>query len=622
MSGHWEGYGTPTMSEGSISPCIRSRSNSRGVLVRSNSPGCGELAIVPPQFELKLAMKQNDPFLYNSCQSSFGPLSVPTVCPTCHRPLAENQMDDAPPTVGERQLTPQYFRALAATVTRRPLSICDSPSLEAKFQQRLAEQGLKKYVPEDEIRGKMGVTEEEEDTWELPDEAHGATAVFSSALDENSRRGGGPETSPPRGDNTSGDWGYYKRYFREIQKLGSGTFGGVYLCQHVMEGVGLGYFALKKIPVGDNTSYLHKVLSEVRILEEVKQHPNMVEYKHSWVDTAQIADFGPPVRCLFILMEYATIGSLDSYLERHGSALPTIAVWYFFLSAVAGTAHLHRKNIIHRDLKPQNLLLTGRSEEVPRVLVSDFGTAALLSEVSYERTGGTGTVEYMAPELFECVPGTKESYIYSHTKATDVWSLGMILHYLAFDGTLPLRLSNGEVVLEVENRSHYARPPEMIQLMRLMLHRNPAKRPTCEELLESTVVRTIQRSFKKASLFTDILPTAATLPKRRRPSTVLTTPLLTPREGKDSQARQLRVNWVANNTAKGELEERKPTPCLDSEVGNEPLPLFLPKAEIPLMLQYETRESHGETTEGAQGMQKPLMVECGVQTDYVKIVYE
>ncbi|CCD15117.1 unnamed protein product [Trypanosoma congolense IL3000] len=315
------------------------------------------------------------------------------------------------------------------------------------------------------------------------------------------------------------------------------------------------------------------------------------------------------------------MGSLESYLERHGTALPTIAVWYFFLSAVAGTAHLHRKNIIHRDLKPQNLLLTGRPEELPRVLVSDFGTSTLLSEMTYERTGGTGTVEYMAPELLECSGGTEGSYIYSHTKATDVWSLGMILHYLACDGTLPLRLANGGVILDVPNRSHYIRPPEMIELMRVMLHHDPTKRPTCDDILESTVVRTIQRSFKKANMFSDILPKATPRAKHRRASSVMSQPLLTPREG-ESEVRTRRVNWITNSDLKLPPATVSPTPhwkpgCVDVD----PQP-HSPLVEVPLMLQYKTLESKREPPSGVQRAQKTTMVERGVQTDYVKIVYE
>ena len=44
--------------------------------------------------------------------------------------------------------------------------------------------------------------------------------------------------------------GYYSRFFKEMTSLGRGMSGSVFLCQHVLNGNHLGYFACKKIPVG------------------------------------------------------------------------------------------------------------------------------------------------------------------------------------------------------------------------------------------------------------------------------------------------------------------------------------------------------------------------------------
>jgi len=57
--------------------------------------------------------------------------------------------------------------------------------------------------------------------------------------------------------------------------------------------------------------------------------------------------------------------------------------------------------IIHRDLKPPNLLLQyndpNNQEEIPKVLISDFGECEILSHIEKrQRTGATGTLEFMA----------------------------------------------------------------------------------------------------------------------------------------------------------------------------------------------------------------------------------
>ena len=103
--------------------------------------------------------------------------------------------------------------------------------------------------------------------------------------------------------------GYYDRFFVRVRKLGSGTYGAVYLTCHMLEGVELGHYACKIIPVGDSKSWLQRVVSEVRALESV-HHRHVVSYRHSWLEMAQVADFGPAVPCLFLLMQYCDLGTV------------------------------------------------------------------------------------------------------------------------------------------------------------------------------------------------------------------------------------------------------------------------------------------------------------------------
>ncbi len=57
--------------------------------------------------------------------------------------------------------------------------------------------------------------------------------------------------------------GYYERFFVEERQLGSGSFGAVFLCQHKLDDVELGEYAVKKVPVGDNKDWLKKMIREV-----------------------------------------------------------------------------------------------------------------------------------------------------------------------------------------------------------------------------------------------------------------------------------------------------------------------------------------------------------------------
>ncbi|KAJ3091995.1 putative serine/threonine-protein kinase iks1 [Quaeritorhiza haematococci] len=83
---------------------------------------------------------------------------------------------------------------------------------------------------------------------------------------------------------------------------------------HVLNGVSLGHFAVKKVPVGDHQEWLVRMLREVHLLEKLR-HPNIIEYKHAWLELHQLTLFGPTIPCLFILMEQANGGNLEEYVQ-------------------------------------------------------------------------------------------------------------------------------------------------------------------------------------------------------------------------------------------------------------------------------------------------------------------
>ncbi|ORX34368.1 kinase-like domain-containing protein [Kockovaella imperatae] len=274
--------------------------------------------------------------------------------------------------------------------------------------------------------------------------------------------------------------GYYERFFREESRLGIGAEGSVYLATHVIGGNVLGTYAVKKIAVGTSKSYLVRMLREVRLLETLR-HPNIIPYHHAWIEHTRFSSFGPPINALHVLMMYATAGNLDSFLiTRSHSSQPSrpdltagdIAdsesigqlpraerikafkkrrqsgnnrkkeetrgvlllgleeILTLFGDIVNGLAFLHGSSILHLDLKCSNVLLhwdDGRL--IPKAMLSDFGTSEEMLRGKRERTGHTGTMEYMAPETL-MIDG-KGSYRPSDSHA-DMWSLGMILHKLLF----------------------------------------------------------------------------------------------------------------------------------------------------------------------------------------------
>jgi len=229
--------------------------------------------------------------------------------------------------------------------------------------------------------------------------------------------------------------GYYARFFSEIRSLGSGSFGSVFLCRHVLDDLALGDYAVKKVPVGDDKTWLRNMIREVKMFERL-HHPNIVEYKHSWLELSRLSEFCPFVPFLFILMQYCDRGSLDELIWNGGdpsrpkTPLHVVQIWHFLVDILQGLQHLHRQGILHRDLKPTNILLKELDEGAakkrtiytPRAMLSDFGTAAPFGEpiATLSSRGYTGTVEYTAPELLN---GQENDRNYS--EKCDMWSLGI-----------------------------------------------------------------------------------------------------------------------------------------------------------------------------------------------------
>lgn len=258
--------------------------------------------------------------------------------------------------------------------------------------------------------------------------------------------------------------GYFDRQFVQLKELGRGGNGVVLLVRHHIEGNDLGIFAVKRIPVGDNREWLQKVLKEVILLVKLK-HPNLVSYKHVWLEHFQPNAFTPRVPHAFILQQYCNRGDLQSYIFSSGTQIKTDAlkprsrwklfdrqgpngkgqvrklqpdeVFSFFKDIASGLHHLHELGYIHRDLKPSNCLLDDSSGRL-RCLVSDFGETTG-EHVTRLSTGGTGTLAYCAPEVLRRDPVTGR--LGDFTMKSDIFSLGLILYLMCF-GRLPYSNAN------------------------------------------------------------------------------------------------------------------------------------------------------------------------------------
>ncbi|KAK3902648.1 kinase-like domain-containing protein [Staphylotrichum tortipilum] len=416
-----------------------------------------------------------------------------TECPTCHQPLRSSSPDSHYDDTrhGETYVDPNYFRMLRAGHDTGDASPSRPPPSPI---QRLVEP-----VP-------VVVHDEEDDEAGTP----GAEFVSSSPAPQTGGRIRREAFSPH----------YFRTFFIEERELGRGGKGVVLLVRHEIDGCNLGHFACKRVPVGDDHAWLEKVLVEVELLANLA-HPNLVSYRHVWLEDVQLTRFGPSVACAFILQQYCNGGDLLQYVigdipkeatkeelkaqmrrrSRGQSERPKVQkrllpeeIYSLFKDVTSGLAYLHAANYIHRDLKPSNCLLHRDSDQL-KCLISDFGEVQPENAVR-NSTGSTGTISYCAPEvLSQDANGAYGNF----TTKSDIFSLGMILYFMCF-GRLPYVNANSvheeledidQLRAEIshwkgfqgERRERPDLPPKLYQLLKRLLAVNPSERPTASEVL-------------------------------------------------------------------------------------------------------------------------------------------
>lgn len=317
---------------------------------------------------------------------------------------------------------------------------------------------------------------------------------------------------------------YFKTFFVEETILGRGGKGVVLLVRHEIDGCQLGHFACKRVPVGDDHAWLEKVLIEVELLAKLS-HPNLVSYRHVWLEDVQLNIFGPSVACAFILQQYCNGGDLHKYVVGNAprevtkeelkarmrrrskgqaepphnlsQAKPQLSfedIYSFFKDITSGVAYLHAANYIHRDLKPNNCLLH-QEGGILQCLISDFGEVQP-ENVVRKSTGSTGTISYCAPEVLKMDATGRYG---NFTTKSDMFSLGMILYFMCF-GRLPyqganaiqeeledIELLRAEIVdwkgFQDERRERTDLPTRLYKLLKKLLASDPAERPSANEVL-------------------------------------------------------------------------------------------------------------------------------------------
>jgi tRNA A-37 threonylcarbamoyl transferase component Bud32 len=204
--------------------------------------------------------------------------------------------------------------------------------------------------------------------------------------------------------------------YRVVRALGQGGMGQVYEVhdERLNERV-----ALKTL----DASLSADPLAVARFQAEVKNarrvsHPNVCRTFEFGVHGASGAEVH------FLTMELLDGEALDARLRRgRPSREELVEVMAQVASAIDAA---HQAGVVHRDLKPSNVMLIGQWPGL-RAVVTDFGIARHVGDISLTREGWVGTAAYVAPEQLEGKPVGPPA---------DVFALGVML-FEGATGRLP-----------------------------------------------------------------------------------------------------------------------------------------------------------------------------------------
>jgi serine/threonine kinase PknH len=246
--------------------------------------------------------------------------------------------------------------------------------------------------------------------------------------------------------------------YRLLKRLGSGGMGQVYLGQSPSGRP----VAVKVIRAdyADNADFRQRFRQEVQAAKRV-----------SGIYTAAVVDADPDAPRPWMVTSFVPGPSLAAAVESRGP-LSVEAVRILAAGLVSGLCEVHEADLVHRDLKPSNVLL---ANDGPRII--DFGISRPADSTGPPRPGGViGSPGFMSPE--QAAGDTVGP-------ASDIFCLGSVLAYAAtgeppFGAGPPSALLYRVVYGEASTVNI---PSELRPIIASCLVRDPAARPTTDELL-------------------------------------------------------------------------------------------------------------------------------------------
>ena len=255
---------------------------------------------------------------------------------------------------------------------------------------------------------------------------------------------------------------YVDLIYDETKLLGKGAYGQVFLGTFRKEPVAIKIYDFRGVLLAkDRAAILH----EAETMDQLRSK-YLVGFRGIFLEPR----YG-------LVMEYCEGGTLAQRLAKTEISIDFTQQLLWGKQISYGLHALHSVNILHRDLKSDNILLDAFNQ----AKIADFGLSQIKTSSSSQsqKTGSiasaAGTIPWIAPELFEG---------HAHSKAADVYSLGMVLWEIVarqtpFSGRMaPVIIG---MVLAGKRETLPKECPEVFRLMILACwDGDPQKRSTAE----------------------------------------------------------------------------------------------------------------------------------------------
>jgi serine/threonine protein kinase len=264
-----------------------------------------------------------------------------------------------------------------------------------------------------------------------------------------------PEVFEPLRDDDPRDVGGY----RLCARLGAGGMGQVFL-SFLPGGRPVAVKVVRR-ELADDPEFRARFAVEAGAAQRV-----------NGVHIAPLLDARPYGQPPWLATAYVPGPTLGEAVRAFGP-LPPAAVRALVAEVAAALREVHAAGIVHRDLKPANVVLAA-----DHLRVIDFGVSRAADATAATVMGvRVGSPQYMAPEQ---VQGN------AATPATDIFALGALAYYAATG--LPAFGEGQDIgvmyrVLNDDPPLHGC-PPELLDLVRLCLAKDPAARPTTDALID------------------------------------------------------------------------------------------------------------------------------------------